>query len=210
MQPLILPYGQTVPRIAASAWVAPGAVVIGDTLIADYATVLFNCVLRGDINRIEVGAGSNIQDLTMLHVADDWPCIIGREVTVGHCALLHGCVVEDGCLIGMGARVLNGAVIGRGSIVAAGALVPEGMVVPPGSLVAGLPAVVKGPVTEKHLIALGALEDAANESTSTEDLQGPFATEDLHGLPGFAFARKYRLVAQSYITGTAFRPNTDR
>jgi carbonic anhydrase/acetyltransferase-like protein (isoleucine patch superfamily) len=199
-EPLILPYGDTVPQIDPSAWLAPGAVLIGETVIGAHATVLFNCVLRGDINRVEVGEGSNIQDLSMLHVADEWPCIVGREVTVGHCALLHGCVVEDGCLIGMGARVLNGAVIGRGSIVAAGSVVPEGLHVPPGSLVAGVPAVVKGPVTERTLERLGAREAVA---------LGADMPEDLRGLPGVAFARKYREVAKAFRTGRAFRPNLD-
>lgn len=192
-----LPYGASTPLVATSAWIAPGAVLIGETLIGENATVLFNCVLRGDINRVEIGAGSNIQDLTMCHVADEWPCIVGREVTVGHCALLHGCVVEDACLIGMSARLLNGCRIGRGSIVAAGALVPEGMQVPPGSFVAGLPAVVKGPVTQAMLVKLGALEEVA---------QGADVHEDLRGLPGVAFARKYRRVAEAYQGGRPFRP----
>ncbi len=196
MQPLILPYGEFMPQIDPTAWVAPGAVITGETRLGAHVTVLFNCVIRGDIQRVEVGEGSNIQDLSMLHVADDWPCIIGREVTVGHCCLIHGCVVEDGCLIGMGARILNGARIGRGSIVAAGAVVPEGMQVPPGSLVAGLPAVVKGEVTQRHLERLGALEAAAQDTSIPEDLRG---------LPGVAFARKYRLVARSYQEGSAFR-----
>lgn len=183
MQPLILPYGETAPQVAASAWIAPTAVLIGETVIGDNAAVLFQCVLRGDINRVEVGAGSNIQDLSMLHVADEWPCIVGKDVTVGHCVLLHGCVVEDGCLIGMGARVLNGAVIGRGSIVAAGAVVPEGMHVPPGSLVAGVPAVVKTQVQARH------------------------AAPGYEQAPGKFWAEKYRQVARAYLTGRPYRPN---
>jgi carbonic anhydrase/acetyltransferase-like protein (isoleucine patch superfamily) len=198
MQPLILPYGGVVPNIDPSAWIAPGAVITGDCHIGPDATVLFNCVLRGDIQRIEVGAGSNIQDLSMLHVADDWPCIIGREVTVGHCCTIHGCVIEDGCLIGMGATVLNGARIGRGSIVAAGAVVPEGLQVPPGSLVAGVPAAIKGEVTQRTLERLGALEAVAQDSSIPEDLRG---------LPGVAFARKYRRVAEAYRGEREFRPN---
>jgi carbonic anhydrase/acetyltransferase-like protein (isoleucine patch superfamily) len=195
--PLLLPYGATAPDVHPTAWLAPGVVLTGETVIGPEATVLFNCVLRGDINRVEIGAGSNIQDLSMCHVADEWPCLIGREVTVGHCALLHGCVVEDGCLIGMGARLLNGCRIGRGSIVAAGAVVPEGLQVPPGSFVAGLPAVVKGPVTERMLEKLGALEAIAQDEN---------VPEDLHGLPGVPFARKYRRVAEAYRAGRPFRP----
>jgi carbonic anhydrase/acetyltransferase-like protein (isoleucine patch superfamily) len=198
MQPLILPYGDTVPMIDPSAWIAPGAVVIGDTHIGPNASVLFNCVLRGDIHRVEVGAGSNIQDLSMLHVADDWPCIIGREVTVGHCCTIHGCVIEDGCLIGMGATVLNGAVIGRGSIVAAGCVVSERMQVPPGSLVAGVPGVIKGEVTRGTLERIGALDYVASD---------PTIPADLRGLPGVAFARKYRKVAEAFRSGKAYRPN---
>ena len=196
--PLLLPYGASSPVIDPTAWIAPGAVLTGETLIGPHVTILFNSVLRGDINRVEIGAGSNIQDLTMCHVADEWPCLIGREVTVGHCALLHGCFVEDGCLIGMGARLLNGCRIGRGSIVAAGSVVPEGLQVPPGSLVAGLPAVVKGEVTQRMLEKLGALEAIA---------QGEDVPDDLRGLPGVAFARKYRRVAEAYRDGREFRPN---
>lgn len=113
----------------------------------------------------------------MLHVADQWPCIVGRLVTVGHCVLLHGCVVEDACLVGMGAHVLNGARIGRGSIVAAGSVVPEGMDVPPGVLVAGVPAQVK-------------------RALRPEEAD-----------PGQAWAEKYRRLATAYRTGRAFRPN---
>jgi carbonic anhydrase/acetyltransferase-like protein (isoleucine patch superfamily) len=184
MQPLILPYRGIIPRIHTTAWIAPGAVVTGRVSMAAYSSILFNCVARGDVNRIEIGEGSNIQDLTMLHVADDWPCIIGSEVTVGHGAIVHGCVVEDGCLIGMGARVLNGAVIGRGSIVAAGAVVPEGMQVAAGSLVAGVPAQVRAQVSAKHIAA-----DAASMLD---------AAEDLRLLPGTYWARKYRIVVEQY------------
>jgi carbonic anhydrase/acetyltransferase-like protein (isoleucine patch superfamily) len=184
----LLTYCGTKPVVAETAWVAAGAILTGDCSIGEHATILFNCVLRGDINRVEIGAGSNIQDLTMCHVADEWPCIVGREVTVGHCALLHGCVVEDGCLIGMGARLLNGCRIGRGSIVAAGAVVTEGMQVPPGSFVAGLPAVVKGQVTDAMLAKLGALEAIAQDTS---------VPEELRGLPGVPFARKYRRVAEA-------------
>jgi carbonic anhydrase/acetyltransferase-like protein (isoleucine patch superfamily) len=194
---LLLPYGPVVPQVHPSAWLASGAVLTGECVIGPDATILFNCVLRGDINRVEIGAGSNIQDLTMCHVADEWPCIVGREVTVGHCALLHGCVVEDGCLIGMGARLLNGCRIGRGSIVAAGSVVPEGTRVPPGSFVAGLPAVVKGEVTQRMLEKIGALEAVA---------QGDDVPDDLKGLPGVPFARKYRRVAEAYRGGRPFRP----
>jgi carbonic anhydrase/acetyltransferase-like protein (isoleucine patch superfamily) len=201
MEPFVLPYGATFPRIDPTAWIAPTATIIGDTHIAADCTVLFGCVLRGDIHRVEVGAGSNIQDLSLLHVADDWPCIIGCEVTAGHCALLHGCVVEDGCLIGMHATLLNGCVIGRGSVVAAGCVVPEGLQVPPGSIVAGVPGKIRGEVTARMLKKLGATEAVAN----TDDIP-----PELRGLPGVPFARKYRLVGKAYRSGRAYRPNEGR
>jgi carbonic anhydrase/acetyltransferase-like protein (isoleucine patch superfamily) len=214
---LLVPYGDLSPQVDPTAWIAPGVVLTGEVVIGAHTTVLFNCVMRGDINRIEIGAGSNIQDLTMCHVADEWPCMVGREVTVGHCALLHGCVVEDGCLIGMGARLLNGCRIGRGSIVAAGALVPERMQIPPGMFVAGLPAQVKGPVTEAMLAKLGALEAAAPDmrgqpggAAGLGEVDDDSIPDDLRGLPGVAFARKYRRVAEAYRGGRRFRPGTAR
>ena len=140
LAPYIRSYGDTSPDIHDTVYVAPGAVVIGDVKLAAYSSVFYNCVVRGDIHRIEVGEGSNIQDLTMLHVADEWPCIVGSEVTVGHCALLHGCTVGDGTLIGMGAKLLNGSVIGRGAVIAAGSVVAEGVHVPDGMIAAGVPA----------------------------------------------------------------------
>ena len=176
-EPLIMPCGETSPEVHATAYIAPTAVLIGETVIHEKASVFFNCVLRGDINRVEVGAGSNIQDLTMMHVDDGYPCIVGRDVTVGHSALLHGCVVEDGCLIGMGSVVLTGAVIGTGSIVAAGAVVPERMQVPPHSLVAGVPAVVKKQFGDR----------------TAESLR--------------QWAYKYQKVSRAFMTGRHFRPN---
>ncbi len=128
------------PRVPESAFVAPSADVIGDVELGEETSVWYQCVLRGDIAPIRVGARSNIQDLTMVHVDVDMPCLIGDRVGIGHRAIIHGCRIEDDCLIGMGAVVLSGAVIGGGSLVAAGAVVTEGMEVPPDSLVVGLPA----------------------------------------------------------------------
>jgi carbonic anhydrase/acetyltransferase-like protein (isoleucine patch superfamily) len=125
--------------IAPSAFIAPNATVLGDVTIGADASIWYGSVVRGDLEAITIGEGSNIQDLSVLHADPGLPCRIGRHVGVGHRAILHGCEVEDGCLIGMGSIVLNGAVIGAGSVVAAGALVPEGMRVPPGSLVMGVP-----------------------------------------------------------------------
>lgn len=131
------------PHIDPTAYVAPEAVVIGDVRLAAHTSVWPTTVLRGDINYIEVGEGSNIQDGAIVHLADDFPAVIGRHVTVGHRAIVHAATVEDECLIGMGATVLDGARIGKQSLVGAHALVPQGMKVPPGSLVLGAPAKVK-------------------------------------------------------------------
>jgi carbonic anhydrase/acetyltransferase-like protein (isoleucine patch superfamily) len=130
------------PQIDAMAYVSPHAVVMGDVRLAAHASVWPMAVLRGDINFIEIGQGSNIQDGSIVHLAEDLPVIVGKLVTVGHRAILHACTVEDECLIGMGATILDGAVIGKGSIVGAHALVTKGTHIPPGSLVMGTPAKV--------------------------------------------------------------------
>jgi len=128
------------PELDPKSFLADGAKVIGAVVMKEYSSLWCNVVARGDVNRIEIGQYSNVQDNSVLHVADDNPCIIGDFVTVGHSAVVHGAVVQDHCLIGIGAIVLTGAVVGRGSIVAAGALVKEGQVIPPNSLVVGVPA----------------------------------------------------------------------
>jgi len=130
------------PQIDPSAYVAAQAVIIGDVRLAAHSSVWPTAVLRGDINFIEIGEGSNIQDGSVVHLADDLPVIVGKLVTVGHRAILHACTVEDECLIGMGATILDGAVIGKGSIIGAHALVTKGTRIPPGSLVMGTPAKV--------------------------------------------------------------------
>ena len=136
------------PRIAEGAWIAPSADVIGDVTLGAHASVWYQCVLRGDIAPISVGPGTNIQDLTMVHVDVDRPCRIGADVGIGHRAIIHGCDIEDGCLVGMGAVILSDAVVGAGSVVAAGALVTEGARIPPGSLVVGVPGRVVRPVDD--------------------------------------------------------------
>ena len=130
------------PEIDAEAFVAPGAVILGDVKIAKYASVWPCAVIRGDVSYIRIGEDSNVQDGAVLHVAGDGPCIIGRFVTIGHGAIVHACTVEDNVLIGMNATVLSGAKIGSGSIIAAGALVKENAVIPPNSLVVGVPGAV--------------------------------------------------------------------
>ena len=136
------------PRVAPSAYVDPGAAVIGDVTIGERSSVWPSASLRGDISLIQIGTESNIQDGTVVHTDALYPAIIGNRVTVGHMAVLHGCTVEDEVLIGIGAIVLNGARIGKGAVVAAGALVPEGAEIPAGMLAMGVPAKAKRPVTE--------------------------------------------------------------
>jgi len=133
-----------VPKVAASAYIDRSAQVIGDVEIGERSSVWCNATVRGDVHQIRIGEESNIQDSCVLHgERGQWPVIVGNRVTVGHAAVLHGCVVENDCLIGVGAIVLNGSRIGEGSVVAAGTLVPEGMQVPPGSLLMGSPAQVR-------------------------------------------------------------------
>jgi gamma-carbonic anhydrase len=130
------------PKIDPTAYVSPHAVVVGAVTLAAYASVWPMAVLRGDINEIEIGEGTNLQDGAIVHLADEYPTRIGKYVTVGHRATVHACTVEDECLIGMGSTILDGAVIGHGSIVGAHALVTHRTVVPPGSLVLGSPGKV--------------------------------------------------------------------
>ena len=137
------------PTIHPTAWVAPSADVTGDVTLGEHASVWYQCVLRGDIAAIRVGAETNVQDLTVVHVDVGRPCVIGDRVGIGHRAIIHGCVVEDDCLVGMGAIVLSHAVVGRGSVIAAGAVVREGMHVPPDSLVVGVPGRVARSVDEE-------------------------------------------------------------
>ena len=128
------------PRVAESAWIAHGAVVVGAVTIGEDASVWYNAVLRGDSDAVHVGPRTNLQDGVVVHTQRGDPAVIGADVSIGHNAVVHGATIEDGCLIGMSATVLSGAVIGTGSLVAAGALVPQGVTIPPHSLVAGVPA----------------------------------------------------------------------
>ena len=116
--------------------------MLGDVKLGDYSSVWYNAVLRGDINRIVVGHHTNIQDNAVLHLADEYACILGNYVTVGHSAIVHACKIGDEVLVGMGAVILDGAVVGRQSLIGAKALVKQGMKIPPGSLVLGAPAKV--------------------------------------------------------------------
>ncbi len=140
---MILQLGERVPDISPTAWVAGSATVIGSVRLGEQVGVFYGAVLRADMETITIGDRTNLQDGVALHVDPDYPLTLGRGVSVGHNAVLHGCTIEDDVLVGMGATVLNGARIGAGSLIAANALVPEGAQIPPGSLVAGVPGKVR-------------------------------------------------------------------
>ena len=159
---MIRPFKGVSPKIADSAFIAEGAVVIGDVSIGKEASIWYNCVVRGDVNSISIGERSNIQDLSMLHVthkknADDpgAPLVIGNDVTVGHSVTLHGCTIEDGAFIGMQAMVMDHAVVGKGALVGARALVTEGTIIPPATLWVGSPAKYKRDLTPIEVAWLG-------------------------------------------------------
>jgi carbonic anhydrase/acetyltransferase-like protein (isoleucine patch superfamily) len=148
------------PSVDPTAFVADGAWVIGDVSVGERAGIWFNAVCRGDINRIVVGARSNVQDGCVLHVTHELPVVVGRDVTVGHQAMLHGCTVLDACLVGMSATILDRARVGPFAVVAAGSVVKERFVVPEGTLVAGVPARVVRDLTEEERAFL--LQSAEN------------------------------------------------
>ena len=144
------------PRIAATAWIAPSAAVIGDVEIGPDSSVWFHCVLRGDHCPIRIGTGTNIQDGSILHIsAPDMPCLIGDHVTIGHAAIIHAAILKNHAFVGMGAKVLDGAVIEEGGMLAAGALLTPGKVIGPGELWSGTPA---------RLMRVMTLEDIARFS----------------------------------------------
>lgn len=138
------------PDVAGAIFVAPNATVVGDVKLGKNSSVFYGAVLRGDINRIVVGEGSNIQDNAVVHLSDDAGVRIGDRVTVGHAAIIHACTIDDGCLIGMGATILDNAHIGADSLVGANSLVPQGFTCPPGSLVLGVPARVARALTPEE------------------------------------------------------------
>ncbi len=142
------------PVLGRDVYLASTAVVLGDVTLGDHSSVWYGAVLRGDINCIVVGHHSNVQDNAVLHLADDFPCLIGNWVTIGHSAVVHACTIGDECLIGIGATVLDGAVIGEQSLVGAGAVVTPGTVIPPGSMVLGAPAKVKRALTPEERAGL--------------------------------------------------------
>lgn len=146
---LIIPYRGVTPIIHTTAWIAPSATLIGNVIVGAGASIWFGAVLRGDMDRIELGDGSNLQDNVVVHTHTGFPALIGENVGVGHQAIIHGARIGSGALIGMGAKLLNGSVVGDGALIAAGALVLEGQEVPPGHLAAGLPAKLRGPLSEE-------------------------------------------------------------
>lgn len=144
------------PDTARAAFVAKNATVIGNVVLGAESSVWYGCVLRGDINSIVIGEGTNIQDLTMVHLADEYGVKIGHHCTIGHSAIIHACEIGNECLIGMGSTILDGARIGDHCIVGANSLVTQRFVAPPGSMILGSPAKVVRPLNEKELLGLRA------------------------------------------------------
>ena len=154
---MLRPYKGATPRVHATAYIDPSAQVIGDVEIGEASSIWMNAVVRGDVNWIRIGARSNVQDGSIVHVMiQTHPTTIGDEVTIGHGAVVHGCTLHDRILIGMGAIVLNGVEVGEDSIVAAGTLLSEGTRVPPRSLVMGSPGRVKRELTDTDLESIRA------------------------------------------------------
>lgn len=163
----VIALGTQAPRIAAGAFVADGARIVGDVALGDAASVWYNAVLRADSASITVGARSNVQDNVSVHVDREHPVVIGDDVSIGHNAVVHGCTIGDGSLVGMGVVVLSGAVIGAGCLIAGGAVVLGGTRVPEGSLVAGVPAKVRRALTDDERRGLIANAEIYLEHTRT-------------------------------------------
>jgi gamma-carbonic anhydrase len=151
-EPIVRPFGGRTPVLDEGAWLAPGAVVVGDVAVGPDTSLWYGAVVRGDTNYVRIGARTNIQDLAVVHTTrDTTPTTIGDDVTVGHQATLHACTVEDGALVGIGARVLDGGVIGEEAVLAAGSLVPPGATIPPRVLALGSPARVRRELSSEEL-----------------------------------------------------------
>ena len=148
---MLIEYEGITPDVHPSVFVAPGAMIIGDVTIGEESSIWFNSVLRGDLEPIRIGYRTNVQDGAIIHTDKAFPCSIGDDITIGHGAILHGCMIGNEALIGMGAILLTGSIIGERAIVAAGALIREGQEIPPGSLAVGVPAKVLREVTEGEL-----------------------------------------------------------
>ncbi len=154
---MLLRYRDFFPTLGPRVFVAHDADVIGRVTLGEDASVFFHCVLRGDINRIEIGARSNIQDHTVIHLASDKPTLVGEDVSVGHRCILHACTIRDRVLVGMGAIVMDDVVVGEDSIIGAGSLLSRGKTFPPGSLIVGSPARVVRSLTDAEKQEISAL-----------------------------------------------------
>ncbi|MCS7008570.1 MAG: gamma carbonic anhydrase family protein, partial [Chthoniobacterales bacterium] len=142
------------PDTSKAAFVAPNATILGSVTLGEDASVFYGAILRGDIQDIIIGNGTNVQDGTIIHLADEYPAIIGDYTTIGHGAMIHACTIGNECLIGMRSTILDGAVIGDHCLVAAGAVVTPRTVIPPGSMVMGAPAKVKRQLTDEEIAGL--------------------------------------------------------
>jgi carbonic anhydrase/acetyltransferase-like protein (isoleucine patch superfamily) len=148
---MIYDFEDHTPELHPNSWIAPNAVIIGKVELKKDSNIWFNVTLRGDVEPITIGEGSNVQDGSVIHSDPGCPVIIGKNVTIGHLVMLHGCVIEDDCLIGIGSTILNKAKIGKNSIIGANALVTENKVIPERSLVLGSPGKIVRQVTEKEI-----------------------------------------------------------
>jgi carbonic anhydrase/acetyltransferase-like protein (isoleucine patch superfamily) len=157
---------RTKPKLGAGVYIAKSAAVLGDVRIGDHSSIWYNATVRGDINYIEIGRGTNIQDNAVLHLADEFPCILGDYVTVGHSAVVHACTIGNEVLIGMGAIVLDGAVVGEQCLIGAKALVTQGTNIPAGSLVLGAPARVMRKLTPEERAGLKTWADKYVENAA--------------------------------------------
>ncbi len=175
---LVRSLGDCIPRIDPSVWIAPNAVVVGDVELGPDVSIWYGCVLRGDVNFIRVGARSNIQDLSMVHVTTDrFPTVIEEDVTVGHRAVVHGCRVGAGALIGIGSLILDGAVVEPGAWVGAGAVVTPGTVIPSGTLALGTPARPVRDLTEDERAGQLKRTQAYVRTAARHAVSGPFRSE---------------------------------
>jgi len=164
----VIPFKEKTPVVSASAFVAPDAWIIGDTTVGDNVSIFFNAVLRGDIESIRVGRGTNLQEHVLVHTSHGMsPALIGEDVTVGHRAIIHGCSIGDRCLIGMGATILDNAEVGDECIIGAHTLIPKGTKIPPRSLVVGTPGKVVRQLTDEELQSLVASAKGYQELGAT-------------------------------------------
>ena len=150
----IYPLGELTPNVDPDSWIAPNATLIGQVEVAKGASIWWNCTVRGDTDLLSVGENSNIQDNSVLHTDPGIPMVVGKNVTVGHRVILHGCTIGDNTLIGMGSTLLNGSVIGKNCLIGANTLIPEGKVIPDRSLVVGLPGRIVRELTDEEVAGL--------------------------------------------------------